>query len=612
MWFEYARAIFATATVAVAAFGIGSPISRLLPETIPAWSRRVCCWIAGFGILGVALFVIGQWKLSRFTIGMVVDLGILAAIINALREHWFPLKWRPRISRSQIIPAAIVAAVLLITAIGGLAEPVGDWGDDGVAYHLLGPKVWLRNGIVRPVPDNTNTAYPVAAEMVFSALMAQGGQRAPGFSAVLTFSVLLLIAASLALRCGLNATGAWWSAALIAAMPAVYEGAHSGFVDVIYAAFALAAARIAFDAERSPHFAALGLFCGLAIATKYTGLLATPAIILIAVWPRRNGITPKMEEILRRAGIAAAVASAVALPFYLRNWVVLGSPIYPPPASVAKFLHIKYLSADALRGFYAYSLNRGRGHGRSIVALMMLPFNLTYHTADFNGAGGIGLAPLALAPLGVIAAWRNAFSRRIAILAAVLTLLWFVTMQESRYLIHVYAIAAIFAVLGWRYIGSLRGSPGTALGAMVVAVSLLYGLRPIAASRRSDIRSVFSQSYADARRSDKIPFVQSFDLLNRDPAVTRLLILDPSGLPYYSDKDYLKPFGQWGEQVLPDARTPSEVLAQLDQLHISHILDVRSTVSGFRVPQNDPRLILTFDQPDERVYAVRDATQRQP
>src|ERR1700689_5455355 len=214
MWFEYARAIFATATVAVAAFGIGSPISRLLPETIPAWSRRGCCWIAGFGILGVALFVIGQWKLSRFTIRMVVDLGILAAIINALREHWFPLKWRPRISRSQIIPAAIVAAVLLITAIGGLAEPVGDWGDDGVAYHLLGPKVWLRNGIVRPVPDNTNTAYPVAAEMVFSALMAQGGQRAPGFSALLTFSVLLLIAASLALPCGLNATGAWWSAAL--------------------------------------------------------------------------------------------------------------------------------------------------------------------------------------------------------------------------------------------------------------------------------------------------------------------------------------------------------------------------------------------------------------
>src|SRR5271156_5240958 len=140
MWLEYARAVFANAMVADAASGTGPPIARLLPETIPAWSRRVCCWIAGFGILGVALFVIGQWKLSRFTIGVVVDIGILAAIIAALREHWFALKWRPRISKSQNIPAAIVAAVLLITAAGGLAEPVGDWGVDGVVYHLLRPK----------------------------------------------------------------------------------------------------------------------------------------------------------------------------------------------------------------------------------------------------------------------------------------------------------------------------------------------------------------------------------------------------------------------------------------------------------------------------------------
>lgn len=606
MWLEYARAIFANVIVAIAAFGIGAPISRLLPETFPPWSRRICCWIAGFGLLGVVLFVVGQWKLSHFTIGIVLDAGILAAVITAFREHWFPLRWHPRISRSQIIPAVIVAAVLAITAIGGLTEPVGDWGVDGVAYHLLGPKVWLRNEIVRPVPDNTNTAYPAAAEMVFAALMERGGQRAPGFSAVLTFGLMLLIAASLALRCGLDATAAWWAAALVATMPAVYEGAHSGFVDAIYAMFVLAAARIAFDAERTPHFITLGAFCGLAMATKYTGLLAMAALVVLAGWPGGNATATKRGEFGGRAAIAALVALAVAAPFYLRNWLLLGSPIYPPPASVATFLHVKYLSAEALRGFYAYSLSRGAGHGRSLLALLALPFNLTYHTADFNGGGGIGLAPLALAPLGVIAAWRDTFSQRLALLAAIFVLLWFVTMQEFRYLIHAYAIAAIFAVIGWNSITSFAGRRGAALGALVVVVSVLYGLTIIAGDRRSNMHSVFSPSYAAEQRNVEIPFVASFDFLNQNPDVTRLLILDPSVPPYYSNKDYLKPFGQWGERVLPNVETPSDALSQLGQQHISHILDVRSTVSGFRVPQNFPGLVLIFERPNQRVYLVRE------
>jgi hypothetical protein len=612
MWLEYARAIFATVTIAIAAFGIGSLISGMLPEAIPVWGRRVCCWIAGFGILGVALFVIGQWKLSRITIGIVVDLGILAAIITALREHWLPLRWRARISKSQIIPAAIVAVVLLVTAVGGLAEPVGDWGIDGIAYHLLGPKVWLRDGMVRPVMDNFNTAYPSTAEMVFSALMAFGGQRAPGFSAVLTFSFLLLIAGSLGQRCGLDAAGAWWIAALIAAMPAVYEGGSGGFVDVIYATFVLSAARVGFDAERRSHYAVFGLFCGLAVATKYTGLLATPALLLIAAWPRRNVSGAALSEAVQRVLLAAGVAFAVASPFYLRNWIVLGSPVYPPPASVAGILHVKYLSVGAIRDFYAYNIRRGLMHGRSLAALLLLPFRLTYHTADFNGAGGIGLAPLALGPFGVIAAWRDSFGRRLVLLGGVLALTWFITMQESRYLIHGYAIAAIMAVLGWRYVGELSARRGKALAATAVALSVIYGLFLIVGSRRGDVRSVFSPAYAAERRSAGIPFVESFDFLNHDPAVSKLLILDPSVPPYYSDKDYLKPFGQWGEQLLPDASTPSEVLAQLDQLQISHILDVRSTVSGFRVPPNYSGLVLIFDRPTERVYRVKGASPQEP
>jgi 4-amino-4-deoxy-L-arabinose transferase-like glycosyltransferase len=439
--------------------------------------------------------------------------------------------------------------------------------------------------------------------MVFAGLYAFGGDRAPGFSAVWTIPLLLGIAASLGRRCGLNSAAAWCVAAVLVTMPAVYNGSIGAFIDGIYAAFILAAVRIGLDAREKKHFAVFGIFCGLAMATKYPALFALPALVFCAAWrpeQRRN-----VRAIIPNAAVAAGVACLVALPMYLRNWVVLGSPIYPPPALVTDFLHVKYLPADAIREFYAYNgIRRGNGHGRGIIHFFTLPFNLTYHTADFSGAGGIGLAPLAFAPFGVFASWRELFARRLALVGLLLLLLWFVTMQESRYLIHFYAICSVFAVIGWRFALSLTAKRGKILCAVVLAISFAYGLFMIAKPQLSDLRAFFSPALAEQRRQTAIPCVESFDYLNHDPRVTRLLILDRSVVAYYSDKDYVKPFGQWGEQVFPDAATPAEVLPKLNELHISHILDVQSTISGFRVPPDYPGLVLVLERPGQRVYRV--------
>ena len=126
----------------------------------------------------------------------------------------------------------------------------------------------------------------------------------------------------------------------------------------------------------------------------------------------------------------------------------------------------------------------------------------------------------------------------------------------------------------------------------------------IAKPQLPGLREFFSPALAEQRRRASIPYVESFDYLNHDPQVTRLLILDRSVVAYYSDKDYVKPFGQWGEQVFPDAATPAEILPKLNELHISHILDVQSTISGFRVPPDYPGLVLVFERPGQRVYRV--------
>jgi 4-amino-4-deoxy-L-arabinose transferase-like glycosyltransferase len=416
--------------------------------------------------------------------------------------------------------------------------------------------------------------------------------------------MFLFAVAALSVRAGLDAGDAWWAAAFVAAMPAIYAGAHSGFVDVLYASFVLAAARIGLDAVRPKHFLAFGLFCGFAIATKYTGLLALPALLLTVGISAATSVGRQRRALIPSLGTAAAASLLVGAPAYVRNWLLLGCPIYPPPPLLASIFQVKYLSPEAVREFHSYIYQRGAGLGHGLSAFLLLPFRLTYHTANFHGAGGIGLYALALGPFGLIASRRNPFARALALLALLLTLEWFVTQQESRFLIHVYAIGVIFAVLGWHYVKLLSPRYGSVLCAVAIGCSLAYGFFMIGTARANDIAAALSSSFAERQRQQRIPFLESFRFLNSEPAVQEVLILDRSVPPYYCDRRYLKITGQWKEQVLPGIRDANDAIEHLGELHISHVLDVRSEVSDFQVPANTPRLRLVFERPNQRIYSV--------
>lgn len=387
-------------------------------------------------------------------------------------------------------------------------------------------------------------------------------------------------------------------------MPAVYNGSVGGFVDGIYAGFVLAAIRIAVDAERKRDWTLFGIFCGLAMGTKYTGILAFPILILCGVWIRARLGLVGWRDHTKLVLVAASVACAVAAPYYLRNWILLGCPIYPPPPGFAHVCSPKYLSPEVVTQFHDYIRRRGGGLGRGFGAFLMLPFNLTYHTSNFHGAGGIGLVPLAFGPIGLIAARKDAFGKTLALLGSFLLIAWFVTQQESRFLIHVYILAAIISVIGLRHLQSLSNSLVRVLTVSVVAVSVGYGLFMIGEGWSGGVHGVISPAYAQAQRVQNIPYLESFEYLNNSPDVKRFLILDPSVPPFYADKDYVKPVGQWGERTVQGANTSLEALAKAHELGITHVMDVRSDIATFQIIGQRSGLILVFESPNQRIYKV--------
>ena len=560
--------------------------------------------LGGLGLLGTLLFDIGQVLFSKTLVCVILAAGIVAAVASSRVLVKDLSEIIPK-RRTALIPATIVVAVLTITAVGGLAEPVGDVRMDAIAYHFLGPKVWLRNGVIRPVPDEAFTAFPAIVETQYAALFAIGGERAPNFYAVISLLGIVLITGSLAVRSGLSPPDASWVLALIVCMPALYRGVYGGFVDALYSSFLLAAIRIGFDAVRASEFALFGIFCGFALGTKYTALIAVPILLAWAAFVAIKVHRVSVSRVFQYLVVACLAALIVAGPWYLRNWIVTGSPIYPPPPVLSRFFVVKYLPPEAISELHHAILQMGRGMGRDLSSFLLLPFHLTFHAANFlNGAGGIGLAPLALAPFGLLLRRKDWFAIALGSFAAVQTLAWFFTEQDVRFLSHVCVLAAIYAVWGWVYVQ--RGATRLAqrFAELAVLLSISYGLYMIGTARADDIHAVASPSFENFRIHQEVPFLDSFAYLNNEPSVAKILILDPFVPSFYLNKDYVKPVGRWGERCLPQPDNLEAIINSLLQFHVTHVLDVRDAHGQFRLGAHPHGLTLVFERADQRIYRV--------
>ena len=146
------KALCGVGLLTVASLAVGSWIANCLPRSFVRWERIAVASLAGFGLLSLSLFLVGQFSFTLRAILLVISILTAAgarSLFHLLRGDGLSsgLRHAPK------LPLIIVVVILTVTAVAGLKEITGDWNNDAVAYHLLGPRVWLRDGVIRPVPD---------------------------------------------------------------------------------------------------------------------------------------------------------------------------------------------------------------------------------------------------------------------------------------------------------------------------------------------------------------------------------------------------------------------------------------------------------------------------
>jgi hypothetical protein len=267
-------------------------------------------------VAGVAVRILATLLLPSLALGFVhlyfwpVSLGV-SAIAAVLQWRLAPpsratLSWEWHLS---LVPVVVAAYLIAIKA--ALAISTTPYDIDSNDYHLPMSIAYLQTHTLVPAQMVYN---PGNAELLdalgLGALGAVGGQALT--EAIVAFA-LLLAAYAIARQLGANRSISLAAASSTLAIPMIADQLFTAQNDVLVATLILAFVALW---STSPMLSALAL--GLAAGTKFTGALE--ALVLVPVlWPMRSR---------KLSWNHAAVAVAIGCPWYLRNAIETGNPVF--------------------------------------------------------------------------------------------------------------------------------------------------------------------------------------------------------------------------------------------------------------------------------------------
>lgn len=415
-------------------------------DTLEWW---VFSFASGTGVISYGIFALGMMGLFN-KYAMMIWLVLLALL--SMREgrrlfrdaHTFWRQFREHLASSGALPMAVFAAGAGIFAFSALQALTPPLFYDALMYHLQAPVIFLRAGRILPLPHIWQANGPFTIEMSFSIGMAFGNDIFPKLVHV-TYAFMLWIATWVAARKFFNARVAWFSVAVLLSIPAFPIWAAGAWVDIGEALYEFLAfyAFLVWARERKVAWLLLSAGnIGLAMGTKYLALGAFGILGLGVLWGSfKNAYRSLVQNVLFFGGVATAIAA----PWYVKNWVWLGNPVFPFWFGGGGWPDIR----TTLLTTYLHSF----GLHATWLDWLLMPVNL-YRYADKFATMGLELPGL-LFPAVVLLAFvpRDAVLKPIGLLTLARIGVWALGGSlQTRFLLPVFPLVSMlagFALWAW-------------------------------------------------------------------------------------------------------------------------------------------------------------------
>ena len=301
--------------------------------------------------LSVGLLTLAMLWVALLMPGRLVPGSAAAAIVAVLAGAAVALRRRPRPTErfapggGRVVKGPMRAVVLVVPAVcaaillGAVLWPFRA-GDALAVYGPLGRAIVATGEL--PVGERLYEAYPQLVPMLFAAVEWAVGRPDEYLSrlACAILAVGAVAGAGWLARELRSVRAAWLAAALLTACPVFCGWATMGYADIPAGFFVVVSAVFAWRWWRDRNLADAvlgGAAAGLALWTKNSAitLLVSGPVLTVGWWwadrhrrlrcpPEAAGGAAVAPWSWRHVAAAAATASAVAAPFYIRNLVVFG------------------------------------------------------------------------------------------------------------------------------------------------------------------------------------------------------------------------------------------------------------------------------------------------
>lgn len=441
---------------------VRSGMSRRLQKLeLPLFS-----FLIGFSLIGTVTLFLGLAGLAvPAVMWAVVVLSCAAGLLQwrHVKEPLLSLPVPVRLPFAQFALRNLIALLLLIAILGAvlyaLTPPIQS---DAMRYHLGAPQEFLKRGRITYLPLNAFSNFPFLPEMHYMIGLGCSAPEASQLMHLALFLATLLALAAFIQRFveplyASRATAAkWLVAACYTGIPAGFVIASWPFIDHAVTLFLFAslyALLLAFQSGDRGCWVLAGTMLGSAIASKYT---AVPFALFLGIlglveWMAFSppaAANLKRSIRLRNVLLLITASAVIAAPWFIKNVVFTGNPVYPLANSV--FKGGDWTAANAK--LYTEKMNE-KGLPKTPLNVLAAPVDhfINWTPRYEDHFTGVIFPALCVAGVfgGILLLVRHGTRARFAgyLLAGVAFyyLLWFFTYQSNRMLLPLGALLAPLA-----------------------------------------------------------------------------------------------------------------------------------------------------------------------